>query len=49
MCYDLCEKFNIAKYSGYWDGELKFVERVYDFVLNVIRNYGFKFKKEEQI
>ena len=49
MCQELCQKFNIANYSAFWDGEMKFVERVYDFVLNVIRNFGFKFKKEEEI
>lgn len=49
MCTDLCQKFNIASYSAFWDGEKKFVERVYDYVLNVIRNYGFRFKTEEEI
>lgn len=49
MCKELCQKFNIGGYSAFWDGEKKFVERVYDFVLNVIRNFGFRYKVEEKI
>lgn len=48
-CKPLCEKFDYVHYSKFFDGEKKFLERVYDFILNVVRSHGFKFKVDKKI
>lgn len=43
-CIQICEKFDFVHYSHFFDGEKKFMERMYDYIINIIRIFGFRFK-----
>lgn len=44
-CLDMCEKFDYVNYSHFFDGERDFIQKVLNFILNVVRTHGFQFKR----
>ena len=35
--------------TKFFEGDMKFLEKVYDFSINVIRKSGFVFKEEKKV
>lgn len=44
-CVDICEQFDLVNYSNFFDGERKFLEEMYSYILYIIRMFGFTFSK----
>lgn len=42
-CSDICSRFNLLSYSPFFDGDRRAINKMYTFVLNTVRMYGFKF------
>lgn len=45
-CLDFCNKFSYFKNSGFFEGDLKILQGLSNYFLDVIRQQGFVFKKD---
>ena len=44
-CLSVCEKFDYTGYSHFFDGERSFIQKIVNFILNVVRTHGFQFQR----
>ena len=44
-CIPICDTFDYVHYSPVFDGEKKFIHKMINFILNVVRTHGFQYKR----
>ena len=44
-CLSLCDSFDYVHYSPAFDGERKFIHKMINFILGVVRTHGFQYKR----
>ena len=42
-CTNVCSKFNPATYSLYFEGNRKYISKIYNFIVNTIRQFGMRY------